>query len=297
MAEEEQRKLQEAQGLAAAAKRKSEEEAERLAREEGEHLAQEQTKRVAEADEAERSAQEQAQQEAALKAEEEERLAAEQQRLKEEEAQRQVESAANEHQRKVDTLIAGFNADLDAFRLTSPAGNNALSKLQTLLVLEPANPFVNEGFEAIVGRYIGLSRKSSSAGQFDKAETYLDKAATVFADSAALEALAKAEERKAQEAAKAEEAAKAKLALATIPESAIEVTKTGPCSPRLLEPRPSAFPGVVSSVYSHPAFLNAPAPKIKWAKYRSSSLINKKATEESTSRYLNRAGILGGSLV
>ena len=162
--------------------------------------------------------------------------------MKEEEAQRQVESAANEHQRKVDTLIAGFNADLDAFRLTSPAGNNALSKLQTLLVLEPANPFVNEGFEAIVGRYIGLSRKSSSAGQFDKAETYLDKAATVFADSAALEALAKAEERKAQEAAKAEEAAKAKLALATIPESAIEVTKTGPCSPRLLEPRPMCIP-------------------------------------------------------
>ena len=214
---------------------------------------------MAEAEETERLAQEQAQQEAALKAEEEERLAAEQQRLKEEEAQRQTESAANEYQRKVDVLIAGFNADLDAFRLTSPAGNNALSKLQTLLVLDPANPFVNEGFEAIVGRYVGLSRKSSSAGQFDKAETYLDKAATVFADSAALEtareelarlrqeaqaraaleALAKAEERKAEEAAKAEQAAKtAQAKLATTPESTIEVTKTGPCSPRLLEPRP-----------------------------------------------------------
>ena len=42
---------------------------------------------------------------------------------------------------------------------------------------------------------------------------------------------------------------------------------------------------MVANVYSHPAFLNAPAPKVRSARYRSSSRINKRATEESTSRY------------
>ena len=42
---------------------------------------------------------------------------------------------------------------------------------------------------------------------------------------------------------------------------------------------------VVSSVYLQPAFLNSPAPKIKSAQYRSFTLINGKATEESISHY------------
>ena len=297
VAKEEQSKLEEAQRLAEEAQRKSEEEAERLAVEAAARAAEAEAQ--TEAEKALRLAEEAAQEEALRKAAEDQARVAEEEARLEKEAQQQTES-----QLKVEALIAGFEVDLAALRLTGPAGNNALSKLQTLLVLDPGNPLINEGFEAIVGKYIGLSKKSSASGQYQKAENYLDKAATVFADSAALEtareelvllrqaaqanveaeALAKAEAK-----AKADEAAKAAAEIAKVEElakaNAEAVTKSGPCSPRLLEPRPNAFADVVSSIYSHPAFLNAPAPKIKWAQYQSSSLINNKATEVSTSRY------------
>ena len=291
LAAEEQSKLEDAQRLAKEAERKAEEEAERLAQE-SERLAEQAANEKAETEE-------QAKQETIRKAQEAERLAKEEQRLKDEAAEKlSAESVATQQQAKVDALVAGFEADLAALRLTSPAGNNALSKLQTLLVLDPGNPLVNTGFEKIVGKYIGLSQKSSEVQQFGKAENYLDKAAAVFADSAALEtareelallrreaeeiaaakALAKAQaEARAKAAEEAQARAKEELAkteaakLITTPSTSTEVTKTGPCSPRLLEPRPNAFPRVVSSVYSHPAFLNVPAPKIRWARYGSSS--------------------------
>ena len=102
-------------------------------------------------------------------------------------AQRQADVAADEHKRKVNELIAGFEADLAALRLTSPAGNNALTKLQALSNLDPGNPILNTGYEEIVAKYIGLSQRASSTGRYDNAQNLLDRAAGVFADSPALE--------------------------------------------------------------------------------------------------------------
>ena len=232
-----------------------------------------------------------------------ERLAAERVAAQkaEEEALRKAEEQAQTEQ-QIKALVSGFDADLDALRLTSPAGDNALSKLQSLLELDPTNPLLEQGFEAIVNRYVGLSKKASSTGQFSKAQGYLDKAATVSADSpalataqAALEALR--EEVEAREAAEAlalkerqakEEArleAEKREAEALAKAEAAEIAKSNLCAARLLEPRPQAFPMVVSSVYLQPTFLDSPAPKIKSAQYRSSTLINGKATEESISHY------------
>ena len=291
--------LAEEQAQAEAAQQEAEEEALRKAKEQAE----------AEAEAAQRLAQQKAEEEALRKAKEQAEAEAAQRlaQQKAEEAQRLKEqnlAAEREQKLQIQALLAGFEEDLIALRLTSPAGNNALAKLQSILVLDPANSLVHDGFEAIVNRYVGLSEKSSAAGQYNQAQNYIDKAATVFADSPALataresltllrnqeqaraaaEALAKQEQQAKVEEKARLEAEKRKVEALAAAEAA-NTAKSQLCVPRLLEPRPRSFPLVVSSVYSQPAFLHSPAPKIKWARYRFSSLINNKATEESISRY------------
>ena len=166
-------------------------------------------------------------------------------------------------------LLARADADIANQRLTSPAGNNAVERLGEVLELDPDNAEVEARYKRIVDEYVSLAHGAAEAGEMTRAEGYLDKAQTVYAD--------------APQIAAAREA----IALLEPPESAVTpaAAPLGRCEPKLLDPRPGAFAGVPQVLYQHPSFSAMPAPKVRWAEYQASSRINNKATESSVSRY------------
>ena len=228
---------------------------------------------------------------------------AEQQRLRDEEAVRLVEierlkleeatlaqrtdaqrqaDAQDEQRQQIDELLALVDKDIENLRLTSPPGNNAVEKLVRVLELEPTNAGVTKSYEKVVAAYVGLSKKAAAAGEYKKATAYLDKAESLYEDSPVLEV------------ARNELALLEESALAASVTETVTQTETGPtvpdpathrCSPRLLGPRKSEFPRVLAMIYDHPSFKQSPAPKVKWAEYAFSSVINGRATEKSNSRY------------
>ena len=71
-------------------------------------------------------------------------------------------------------------ADVDALRLTSPAGDNAYERYQQVLSREPDNENAMRGLEVIVMRYVTLANTALSNGELDKAKHYLDSAGGVL---------------------------------------------------------------------------------------------------------------------
>ena len=70
-------------------------------------------------------------------------------------------------------------ADVDALRLTTPAGDNAFERYQQVLIMEPDNENAARGLEVIVIRYVTLANTALSNGELDKAKRYLDSASGV----------------------------------------------------------------------------------------------------------------------
>jgi hypothetical protein len=73
-------------------------------------------------------------------------------------------------------------ADVEALRLTAPAGDNAFERYQQVLALEPSNDDATKGLEVIVVRYVTLANTALSNGELDKARRYLDSASGVLPD-------------------------------------------------------------------------------------------------------------------
>ena len=71
-------------------------------------------------------------------------------------------------------------ADVEALRLTAPAGDNAFERYQQVLTLEPGNEDAERGLEVIVIRYVTLANTAMSNGELDKARRYLDSASGVL---------------------------------------------------------------------------------------------------------------------
>ena len=84
-----------------------------------------------------------------------------------------------------DTLFEGLQA-LDQDKLLTPVDDNAYSRFQRILAIDPSNEIALEGIEQILLRYIELSVEASRRGQFDDAESFLERAAFVDKDHSAL---------------------------------------------------------------------------------------------------------------
>jgi serine/threonine protein kinase len=80
---------------------------------------------------------------------------------------------------EVKALIAAANADIKRFRLTSPAGNNAFDRLTKAQLLDPTNPAIAQGMEAIVDSYLALADRAKARGQTTKLRDRLERAETV----------------------------------------------------------------------------------------------------------------------
>lgn len=84
-----------------------------------------------------------------------------------------------------DTLFEGLQA-LDQDKLLTPVDDNAYSRFQRVLAIDPTNEIALEGIEQILLRYVELSAEASRRGQFSDAESFLEKAAFVDKDHPAL---------------------------------------------------------------------------------------------------------------
>ena len=81
---------------------------------------------------------------------------------------------------EIGELLRAAAADVDALRLTMPAGDNAFERYQRVLTMEPGNEDAVRGLEVIVIRYVTLANTALSNGKLDKAGRYLDSAGGVL---------------------------------------------------------------------------------------------------------------------
>jgi len=68
-------------------------------------------------------------------------------------------------------------------RLLSPAGNNAFEGFRAILDFEPDNEVALQGIRDIVVRYAELADAATRLGQYDSAESYLNRAAGIGVNS------------------------------------------------------------------------------------------------------------------
>jgi len=84
---------------------------------------------------------------------------------------------------QVNSQIAGLlNAagnDIQALRLTSPPGNNAVEKYYQVLHLEPFNEEARKGLKNVADKYLGLMDGALDRNELQKAQHYLTKASQV----------------------------------------------------------------------------------------------------------------------
>ena len=82
-------------------------------------------------------------------------------------------------EQKVADLLAKAEAHMTAGRLTTPQGASAVDFYRMVLREEPANARALDGLHRIVGKYVTLARGRIKARDWDRAETYLNRASTV----------------------------------------------------------------------------------------------------------------------
>jgi hypothetical protein len=81
-----------------------------------------------------------------------------------------------EKRERVANLLYAASSDLEALRLTSPAGNNAYEKYREVLTLQPDNAAARQGIDAIADRYVGLAWRDLQANNLARAAGYVQKA-------------------------------------------------------------------------------------------------------------------------
>ena len=124
---------------------------------------------------------------------------------------------------EVARLLREAEAHLEANRLTTPPGSNALEALQEVLRLDPGNEHAEERLKQLVGRYVDLAEGRMADKDWARAETFLDRASGVI------------------EGDKRVLAARARLAEATAPTTTTTTTTARPTA-TTLPPRPPEPP-------------------------------------------------------
>ena len=175
-----QRAAEESARIAEQERQRAAEESARIAEQERQRAAED-AARIAE-QERQRAAEE-----AARVAEQERQRAAEEAaRIAEQERQRAAEEAARaaEHIR---SLLAEADADIDALRLSSPPGNNAVERLRAVLVEQPAHPDALAALARVVDRYVALADDALGRGDLERAAAMLDRAEATTPSTSAVD--------------------------------------------------------------------------------------------------------------
>ncbi len=123
------------------------------------------------------------------------------------EARKQRLVAEQDRAAAIQKLVSAAEADIVALRLTNPAGNNALEKLEEIKALEPGHKSVQRLQSAIVNRYLGLAEQGVRGGKFDLADSHLNRAEGVQAGNELIEEVRQRIKRQRENARLAEEAA------------------------------------------------------------------------------------------
>ncbi|MCB1670960.1 MAG: hypothetical protein R3F41_15160 [Gammaproteobacteria bacterium] len=98
-------------------------------------------------------------------------------------------------QRLIGDLLYDALRALQQDRLLLPADDNAYSRYQRVLALDPENSLAREGLQEIVRRYLQLAATASRQGRFAAADQYIDRARTVDRNDPAIVAARQALER------------------------------------------------------------------------------------------------------
>ncbi len=76
---------------------------------------------------------------------------------------------------KLDTLLSKIDTDIEAKRLSTPSGNNAIERIWQFKSLAPFDQRINSRVYNVGGIYVSLANRSISAKKYSKAQGYLDK--------------------------------------------------------------------------------------------------------------------------
>jgi hypothetical protein len=83
----------------------------------------------------------------------------------------------------VQALLVGAEADLHAYRLTTPEGRNAYDKYRQVLALQPGSRAAAEGIESVLNRYLDLVYRAIDANRLASAQRLLIRAARISPDA------------------------------------------------------------------------------------------------------------------
>ena len=84
-------------------------------------------------------------------------------------------SDTNLSQQQLNTWLQQAQGHLDANRLTSPKGNNALELYQKVLSINPDNQNAQDGLNRIADNYVKLAANALDEGRISKARTYVKR--------------------------------------------------------------------------------------------------------------------------
>ncbi|MEE8321353.1 MAG: serine/threonine-protein kinase, partial [Gammaproteobacteria bacterium] len=84
-----------------------------------------------------------------------------------------------ETQQIIERLLSGAREDLDALRLTTPFGNNAVEKYRTVLNIDPDNMKALNGLDRVVDKYLRLMNSALHDDDLTNAGNYLHKAMSI----------------------------------------------------------------------------------------------------------------------
>lgn len=86
-------------------------------------------------------------------------------------------------QKIIKALLTTATDDIEQLRLSSPKGNNAVENYVQVLRLDPDNQEAQQGFTAIVEKYLLLAKVAQEKQQYDRAIRLLYKAKNIQADN------------------------------------------------------------------------------------------------------------------
>ncbi len=84
---------------------------------------------------------------------------------------------------KIESLLTAAKEDIEARRLSKPAGNNAYEKLKQVLAEDPDNQQAKEGMRRIAQAYAGMARQSAQNGKYREAIGHLQTLKKLFPDN------------------------------------------------------------------------------------------------------------------
>ncbi|MBV1883446.1 MAG: hypothetical protein KUG82_17535 [Pseudomonadales bacterium] len=92
-------------------------------------------------------------------------------------------------QNNINVLYQQIDEDIEAYRLRSPADNNALAKLSAIQELDPDNSQLIPYKDKIANRYLHLAEAAANRQKWEKAKRYLDHARDINKDLSAINSL------------------------------------------------------------------------------------------------------------